>query len=284
MRSVTTANWQFASSRANAGGGASSRLPIAEAGSRRLSAKSPLRPLCQHKRIGNRFRADNLPPNRRRSWGTNRRRRQSVRRRSFYDLVAGGRIERCPRSWSLTTKKTCCTPSSGLCARTNCGLSRPRRGVRESARSSVRSPMPCCSTCGSPICRDSTCSRSCAQIDPKLPVIVMTTHGTAETAIEAMQRGAFDYLLKPWNLDELTDLVESSPRSRPAKPRASPHRSRRGIRRPRRPRHRPFAGNAERLQGDRPHRRAKRECADPGRERDRKGTRRAGDLRPQSPQ
>ena len=46
------------------------------------------------------------------------------------------------------------------------------------------------------------------QIDPKLPVIVMTTHGTADTAIEAMQRGAFDYVLKPWDLDELTDLVD----------------------------------------------------------------------------
>jgi two-component system nitrogen regulation response regulator GlnG len=48
------------------------------------------------------------------------------------------------------------------------------------------------------------------QIDPKLPVIVMTTHGTAETAIEAMQRGAFDYVLKPWNLDELTNLVNQA--------------------------------------------------------------------------
>jgi nitrogen regulation protein NR(I) len=46
--------------------------------------------------------------------------------------------------------------------------------------------------------------------DPKLPVIVMTTHGTADTAIEAMQRGAFDYLLKPWDLEELTDLVNKA--------------------------------------------------------------------------
>jgi len=52
--------------------------------------------------------------------------------------------------------------------------------------------------------------RELRQIDPKLPVIVMTTHGTAETAIEAMQRGAFDYLLKPWDLDELTDLVHKA--------------------------------------------------------------------------
>src|SRR5580704_914432 len=48
------------------------------------------------------------------------------------------------------------------------------------------------------------------RIDPKLPVIVMTTHGTAETSIEAMQRGAFDYLLKPWDLDVLMDLVHKA--------------------------------------------------------------------------
>ena len=49
-------------------------------------------------------------------------------------------------------------------------------------------------------------------------MIVMTTHGTAETAIEAMQRGAFDYLLKPWDLDELTDLVQQGARSGTARP------------------------------------------------------------------
>jgi nitrogen regulation protein NR(I) len=48
------------------------------------------------------------------------------------------------------------------------------------------------------------------RIDPKLPVIIMTTHGTADTAIEAMQRGAFDYVLKPWDLEELTDLVDKA--------------------------------------------------------------------------
>jgi nitrogen regulation protein NR(I) len=52
--------------------------------------------------------------------------------------------------------------------------------------------------------------RELRQIDPKLPVIVMTTHGTADTAIEAMQRGAFDYVLKPWDLEELTDLVDKA--------------------------------------------------------------------------
>ena len=42
---------------------------------------------------------------------------------------------------------------------------------------------------------------------PKVPVIVMTAFGTTETAIEAMRLGAFDYILKPFELDEVLDLV-----------------------------------------------------------------------------
>jgi two-component system nitrogen regulation response regulator GlnG len=45
-------------------------------------------------------------------------------------------------------------------------------------------------------------------IDPKVPVIFITGHGTADTAIEAMRLGAYEYLLKPLELDHLTDLVE----------------------------------------------------------------------------
>jgi nitrogen regulation protein NR(I) len=44
--------------------------------------------------------------------------------------------------------------------------------------------------------------------DPKVPVIFITGHGTADTAIEAMRLGAYEYLLKPLELDHLTDLVE----------------------------------------------------------------------------
>ena len=46
------------------------------------------------------------------------------------------------------------------------------------------------------------------QIDPKIPVIFITGHGTMATAIEAMRLGAYDYLLKPLELDRLVDLVE----------------------------------------------------------------------------
>ncbi len=42
---------------------------------------------------------------------------------------------------------------------------------------------------------------------PKLCVIIMTAFGTTETAIEAMRRGAFDYILKPFELDEILELV-----------------------------------------------------------------------------
>jgi nitrogen regulation protein NR(I) len=42
---------------------------------------------------------------------------------------------------------------------------------------------------------------------PNLPVVLMTAHGTTETAIEATRRGAFDYILKPFEMDELLAIV-----------------------------------------------------------------------------
>ena len=39
--------------------------------------------------------------------------------------------------------------------------------------------------------------------DSELPIIVMTAFGSASTAIEAMKLGAFDYIAKPFELDEL---------------------------------------------------------------------------------
>jgi two-component system nitrogen regulation response regulator GlnG len=44
-------------------------------------------------------------------------------------------------------------------------------------------------------------------IDPRLPVVVITAHGTTDTAIEAMKRGAFEYLLKPVDLHQLQEVV-----------------------------------------------------------------------------
>ena len=42
---------------------------------------------------------------------------------------------------------------------------------------------------------------------PRLPVVLMTAHGTIETAIEATKFGAYDYLQKPFEMRELIGLL-----------------------------------------------------------------------------
>src|SRR2546422_5843181 len=42
---------------------------------------------------------------------------------------------------------------------------------------------------------------------PKLPIILMTAFGTTETAIKATKLGAYEYLLKPFDMAEVLDLV-----------------------------------------------------------------------------
>lgn len=42
------------------------------------------------------------------------------------------------------------------------------------------------------------------------PVIVITAHGSMDTAIEAMKYGAFDFLNKPMNLNQLRNLIKSA--------------------------------------------------------------------------
>ena len=42
------------------------------------------------------------------------------------------------------------------------------------------------------------------------PVIVMTAFGTVQTAVEAMRIGAFDYITKPFNLDELMLVINKA--------------------------------------------------------------------------
>jgi DNA-binding NtrC family response regulator len=49
--------------------------------------------------------------------------------------------------------------------------------------------------------------RQLHQTKPKLPIILITAHGTTEIAIEATKWGAFDYVPKPFEVDELLDLT-----------------------------------------------------------------------------
>lgn len=48
--------------------------------------------------------------------------------------------------------------------------------------------------------------------DPAFPVIMMTAHGSVSDAVDAMQRGARDYVQKPFELDELQLKVENAVR------------------------------------------------------------------------
>jgi two-component system nitrogen regulation response regulator GlnG len=49
--------------------------------------------------------------------------------------------------------------------------------------------------------------RRIRQSDPKQMVILMTAYGTTQTAIEAMKLGAFDYLLKPFEVSQIKEIV-----------------------------------------------------------------------------
>ncbi len=52
--------------------------------------------------------------------------------------------------------------------------------------------------------------RRIRQMDTKLLVILMTAYGTTQTAIEAMKLGAYDYLLKPFDVLKLKDIVTNA--------------------------------------------------------------------------
>jgi two-component system response regulator HydG len=46
------------------------------------------------------------------------------------------------------------------------------------------------------------------ELRPEIPVVLITAFGSIETAIEAMQRGAFHYIVKPFKLTEMAVNVE----------------------------------------------------------------------------
>ncbi|VTS03082.1 sigma-54-dependent transcriptional regulator [Tuwongella immobilis] len=52
--------------------------------------------------------------------------------------------------------------------------------------------------------------RKIHQIDARIPVILITGHGTTDLAIEAMKDGVYEYLLKPLELSALRRLIEQA--------------------------------------------------------------------------
>ncbi len=52
--------------------------------------------------------------------------------------------------------------------------------------------------------------REMRKLHPKLLVIIITAYGTTDTAIEAMKLGAYDYILKPFDIPRMWRLVEKA--------------------------------------------------------------------------
>ena len=48
------------------------------------------------------------------------------------------------------------------------------------------------------------------QIDPDMPVVIMTGYASVETAVRALKNGAYDYITKPFDPDELVHLVTNA--------------------------------------------------------------------------
>jgi len=56
--------------------------------------------------------------------------------------------------------------------------------------------------------------RHAIEIDPDLPVVMLTAHGTVDNAVEALKTGAFDYITKPFDQTELRAIVAKGLRTR----------------------------------------------------------------------
>jgi two-component system response regulator AtoC len=49
---------------------------------------------------------------------------------------------------------------------------------------------------------------------PSVPVIIITAHGTVATAVDALKKGAFDYISKPFEQEDLKNVIRKAVRTR----------------------------------------------------------------------
>ncbi len=49
---------------------------------------------------------------------------------------------------------------------------------------------------------------------PDIPVIIITAHGTVATAVDAMKKGAFDYITKPFDMEEIKRVIAKAVRTK----------------------------------------------------------------------
>ncbi len=56
--------------------------------------------------------------------------------------------------------------------------------------------------------------RRALALEPELPVVIITAHGTVDNAVEALKSGAFDYITKPFDQNEVRNVVKKALRTR----------------------------------------------------------------------
>ncbi len=52
------------------------------------------------------------------------------------------------------------------------------------------------------------------KFDQRIEVIMLTGHGSAGSGVEAMEKGAFDYIMKPLDIKELLEIIHSADEKR----------------------------------------------------------------------
>jgi nitrogen regulation protein NR(I) len=76
-----------------------------------------------------------------------------------------------------------------------------------------------------------TLLRRALEEEPELPIILITAHGTIDTAVEALKSGAFDFVTKPFDKDEVRQIVGKALRTRELRGAdATPVTTGRGVR------------------------------------------------------
>ena len=118
---------------------------------------------------------------------------------------------------------------------------------------------------------------SCREMDPTVPVVLITAYATVELAVDAMREGAFDVLPKPFVPDSVLAVVSRACERTELVPRT---RLRVQVGRlAERPLRRVRAGDGEAPRADRPSRADQRDGADHRRDRERQGVRGPRDPR-----
>jgi two-component system response regulator AtoC len=59
-----------------------------------------------------------------------------------------------------------------------------------------------------------TLLRKALEDEPELPIVLITAHGTIDTAVEALKSGAFDFVTKPFDKDEVRQIVAKALKTR----------------------------------------------------------------------